>query len=435
MSVGRNSIDMAVSGMKELLLEGLVRRVLTEDGKAFNAGELPGKVFQPFMDRVLDMATERQSLMRDRDELWVLDSALQALEGGEVDIARATQLLKDRKSHLQRRAASTEEPTEPPKDGEAAGEAEQAPEENATAFNNDKTAGYWNQACEGLLSVGVPRTDGLALRGAEFSDVWAGATRAELQSQLAETGWMQSAVPIVENAEMLHEGLKRIESLGFAPAFLYVFDQAWDLLTMAWDHAEAMLGTECVLDTNQVTAFHLQHREGNKGDKYVGANFGTPHRDQSYADTHTAEGEVKIVHVWIPLNDVSVENGCMYVLPREFDNLYADDKLHAHRQCHLQQESSLAQMIWFPLEGVRPLTGPAGTLMAWSGCAVHWGSACQRPAANNPRASMAFVFRRADTAHDATNPPLTRAAVQKLEPAERLQLIVLQRQATRGSFT
>eukprot|EP00658_Telonema_sp_P-2_P058202 TRINITY_DN46644_c0_g1_i1.p1 TRINITY_DN46644_c0_g1~~TRINITY_DN46644_c0_g1_i1.p1 ORF type:complete len:140 (+),score=37.69 TRINITY_DN46644_c0_g1_i1:113-532(+) len=129
-------------------------------------------------------------------------------------------------------------------------------------------------------------------------------------------------------------------------------------------------------------------------------------------------------------SEMCIRDSCMYVLPREFDGFYDAD--HSPTHMHLQEKPSSGEgrMIWFPLEGIRPLIGDAGSLMAWSGCAVHWGSACQKAAAVRARASMAFVFRRGDAVHDDENPPLTKQQVDSLDARQRLDLVVLQRQSS-----
>ena len=418
-----------ISSLKEVLLEGLIRRVLCEDGTQYSAEELPGKVFQPFMAKIFERATERQAAMRDRDESFLVDSLVGLLDTAEPDVARATELLKERQAQLARRSQTTPDDQSEPAAAEASAPNSEATE--ATALDAEAVAGKWNQACDGLLSVGCDSTALPAENQVvpQQGSVWGDQTPEALQSQLATQGWVQSQLPIVESTAGLFSGLERIESLNFPPPFVWLFDQSWQLLTTAWGHAEQMMGCPCVLDTNQVTSFHLKHRDGNRGKTYVGANFGTPHRDQTYGDTHDSEGRVKIVHMWVPLNDVCVDNGCMYVLPREFDQFYEADNAPAHMHLHEEAADATGRMIWFPLEGVRPLVGKAGTLMAWTGCAVHWGSACKRVAADRARASMAFVFRRADAVHDPENPPLTREQVEGLDAKQRLDLIVLQRKS------
>ena len=42
-------------------------------------------------------------------------------------------------------------------------------------------------------------------------------------------------------------------------------------------------------------------------------------RDCTYSDAWSSDGTAKVLTVWIPVTDVTVDNGCMFVIPREFD--------------------------------------------------------------------------------------------------------------------
>ena len=53
--------------------------------------------------------------------------------------------------------------------------------------------------------------------------------------------------------------------------------------------------------------------------KGVGSNFGVPHRDFTVLQSLTKEGKPAVLSVWLPLNNVSVENGCMMVVPKALD--------------------------------------------------------------------------------------------------------------------
>jgi hypothetical protein len=59
---------------------------------------------------------------------------------------------------------------------------------------------------------------------------------------------------------------------------------------------------------------------------------GLPHRDYTYAETADAEGAPRLLSVWIPLNDITLDNGCMYVVPKEFDFNFDRDHVHEHKQ-------------------------------------------------------------------------------------------------------
>ena len=48
----------------------------------------------------------------------------------------------------------------------------------------------------------------------------------------------------------------------------------------------------------------------------------------------------------------------------------------------------------FDIKAVQALApAKAGTLFAWAGNSVHWGSSCTAKGESSPRISLAFVFR------------------------------------------
>jgi hypothetical protein len=126
-----------------------------------------------------------------------------------------------------------------------------------------------------------------------------------------------------------------------------------------------------------------KEQEGHSG---FGSSFGLPHRDCSAADSLCCEEEGKdclkdaasnhpaILKVWMHLNDATLNNGCMCVVPREFDTDFArTDNHHAHMNPATEVRAGLSSKIHFPLHGVRALPAPAGSLIAWHGNTIHWG--------------------------------------------------------------
>jgi hypothetical protein len=272
--------------------------------------------------------------------------------------------------------------------------------------------------------------------------------------------------------------MDRLESAGWPPVFCFMSDAVWDFVAaQVWPVVRALLGVDCVLDSGSAFAWSLKatgkstfprdgefrswqnavssinttvpkekEQEGHRG---FGSSFGLPHRDYSAADSLYREEEEKdcpkdtasdhpaILNVWIPLNDATLDNGCMYVVPREFDADFArTDSHHAHMNPATEVRAGLSSKIHFPLHGVRALPAPAGSLIAWYGNTIHWGSTCSRYA-KVPRKSIALTFRRGDikvgagvlASDDAPrtvhrpSPPITITQACDMTPALRLALI------------
>ena len=60
-------------------------------------------------------------------------------------------------------------------------------------------------------------------------------------------------------------------------------------------------------------------------EKRIGNNFGQAHRDKSYADTHSSDGNMQMVTTWVPFGPVTTENGCMHVVPLARDVRHAPE--------------------------------------------------------------------------------------------------------------
>jgi hypothetical protein len=272
--------------------------------------------------------------------------------------------------------------------------------------------------------------------------------------------------------------MERLESAGWPPVFCFMNDAVWDFVAaQVWPVVRTLLGVDCVLDSGSAFAWSLKatgkstyprdgefrswqnavssinptvpkekEQEGHRG---FGSSFGLPHRDYSAADSLYREDEGKdclkdaasdhpaILNVWIPLNDATLDNGCMYVVPREFDEDFSrTDSHHAHMNPATEVQRGKSSKIHFPLHGVRALPAPAGSLIAWYGNTIHWGSSCSRYA-KAPRKSIALTFRRGDikvgagvpAPDDAARivhrscPPINITQASDMTPALRLALI------------
>ena len=203
-----------------------------------------------------------------------------------------------------------------------------------------------------------------------------------------------------------------------------MYDETWNLIRSVWKKVESLLDGPCVLEPS-FTAFLLNYHKDQDPDqqRYVGTNFALPHRDYTYADSVFSNGDPKKLSVWIPLNQVTTENGCMYVVPREFDGNFDKDGSYDHLQVLTEGGLKGQQFLHFPLNGIRPLPGEAGTLMCWYGNLIHWGSSCHKGGAADPRASIALVFQRSDVLQDLDRPFLDLQDIDKADTKERLKLI------------
>jgi hypothetical protein len=109
----------------------------------------------------------------------------------------------------------------------------------------------------------------------------------------------------------------------------------------------------------------------------------SPHRDgKTVITTLRGDGRPKLLDVWIPFTDTTVEHSCMYVLPTHLDPNYPD---------HLKEWSVPRES----LQDIKALPTEAGGVLGWNEYALHWGSRSTRWA-DGPRISLAARFQSRD---------------------------------------
>lgn len=195
-------------------------------------------------------------------------------------------------------------------------------------------------------------------------------------SRLRQLLWHTIGISV----QALAETMDCLEAKGFPPVFIFMYDQAWLLLAQLFRIAADILKSNVVEMSLNVFAWALHSAAP---DRRVGSNFGQPHRDQSYRDCHAEDGHLSMMTVWVSLVPVTLDNGCMYVLPSDRDPWLAQ----ADHPLHVRPDE----------QAVRPLGEPlpceAGDVLMWRADLVHWGSACQATA-TQPRKSLATMFLR-----------------------------------------
>ena len=123
----------------------------------------------------------------------------------------------------------------------------------------------------------------------------------------------------------------------------------------------------------------------------VGQNFGLPHRDFSFDEAHFPDGAPRVCNVWMPLTDATVDNGCLWVVPREFDPMYDQPAHYDHARPATPAFEKGVTKLRFPIAAARPLPCAAGSAIAWHNV-IHWGGACGKRA-TVPRIAVAATFK------------------------------------------
>ena len=253
----------------------------------------------------------------------------------------------------------------------------------------------------------------------------------------------------------LREAAATLRAAGWPPAFIFTLDEAWAVLDKLWAPMEAILGPGCAMDPSVFcwiaatpppcegsSTSHAQPSmsaasaaasaapggSGSSARPAAGANFGVPHRDFTCLQSlRKADGAPAVLSVWLPLSDVTTDNGCMMVVPRQLDRHFLKRFAYAHMRPALpadEDEEEGTMEVRFNLAAARPLAPLcAGSLVAWVGNVIHWGTCCSPDAAAPPRTSIGFNFLAEGERLQSSAPLLTRTTARELLIAGRLALI------------
>jgi len=364
---------------------------------------------------IADEAVRRCAAIADKDELDTLGAVLQLLaaaraEGGDKQLDMAQQLLVERQTKvLQRTAPPVDEQEEERLLKEDTSQLpavpETAPEPPAITPEEWSTPEYWTGIAPGA-TVG---------EGCEPSSA---VNLEDAKEQVETTGFFLRGEGSVSDVETVRQAMRAVTNEGWPVPFVWLFDQPWQVVLSIWDEAERILGCPVVLEPT-VAAYQLERPEIVSG-KYVGRNFGVPHRDYTFSQTFRADGSPTALTVWVPVTEATVDNGCMYVVPKQFDALFDSDQSFMHQQVIKSGSFGGHQCVHFPIDGCRPLPSAPGGVMGWLGNVIHWGSSNHVVSTADPRASIAWVFRAADTAQAASG--YTREDITAFTLSQRLEV-------------
>ena len=200
--------------------------------------------------------------------------------------------------------------------------------------------------------------------------------------------------------------MEQLVTAGWPPVFIFMFDEPWKVCCRLFDCMGQLIEDDELLLEHSMYAWALHRPELNpdpaatKVEK-VGTNFGTPHRDITYSNCHSpVDGKPEILSIWIPVVDISTENGCMYVVPRERDPQFSLDVSKKDQDPFSHK---------FQYDAITPLAPiDAGSALIWHPNLRHWGSSCRATSRLPPRKSIAMAFRVRDSRRPSTEKEVSR---------------------------
>ena len=114
----------------------------------------------------------------------------------------------------------------------------------------------------------------------------------------------------------------------------------------------------------------------------------------------------------------------MMVVPRTLDRHFTNRWAYAHMRPALLGDDDETLELRFDLQAARALAPLArGSVVAWCGNTIHWGTCCAPGSAAPPRVSVGFNFLRCGERLQSGAPALSRADARALGLPQRLAII------------
>lgn len=172
-----------------------------------------------------------------------------------------------------------------------------------------------------------------------------------------------------EETSVLRIGVEALVKQGWPAAFIYVYDEAWDLFHKLDGFLSHFLGEDFGL-LPHFWAWHVD--VDGKGQE----SGWPPHVDYP-GECAFFDDFLVSLSLWIPLSDATPENGCMSILPLSRQKQY---------------ESPVKEPEDILLQDVRALPAKAGSLLGWRQDLWHWSGRSSKYA-QAPRISLSLEFQ------------------------------------------
>ena len=198
--------------------------------------------------------------------------------------------------------------------------------------------------------------------------------------QIIAEGYLATP-PIIPADELgrLVAGIERVVAAGLPSTLAAVYDEYYNIFAGLEPVFAPLMGDDYIMVTQGVWAFLVP--PGDDGRTIW--TSGAPHRDRMGPDAPTLAHDVpSVLTLWVPLEDVTPDQSCLYVVPAPLD----EDFYTTERHVHVDK---------IRLQDVRCLPARAGSVIAWSSHLIHWGSRASR-FAERPRMSVTMYFQRRD---------------------------------------
>jgi len=217
---------------------------------------------------------------------------------------------------------------------------------------------------------------------------------------------------------------KTAESLtrgGWPAAFLFMYDDTWRLVEQLQQRHVSMLGEDCQLEPRVGVMVLDPAKKPNL--RYAANDISVPRRQYFYNQSHQRDGTPQQLLVKVPLRDSKVDNGALYVMPREYDDWYEESESWEHQHMCQVREGGVLDLC-FGIQSVRPLEAAAGDAYTLAGSLLHWNAHTSHHE-TQPQVQISCVLTRTGHESFAKLPSMVReTGLTSLSTKERVHLIM-----------
>ena len=249
-------------------------------------------------------------------------------------------------------------------------------EETDKRFAQTKSPEYWRNLNPQLKVCGENRANNF-----EINPI-SGREKAGMLKNLGRDGYFQKETLVEKSiVNRMCEAIDNLRRAGWHEIFAFVYDEFWEITRTPslTDFLAAALGSNFRAMPHVVV--HYVHPETGSG--------WSPHIDFSSRDDRFT--------VWFSLNEATLDNGCMYAIPKY---RVSEDLLEKWKKTGDLTHKEVCHL----LHASRALPVPAGSVLGWEGDVIHWGT--PSGAGVKPRISLSVVYLRENIEPVADEIPL-----------------------------
>ncbi|MEM7176656.1 MAG: phytanoyl-CoA dioxygenase family protein [Pseudomonadota bacterium] len=209
---------------------------------------------------------------------------------------------------------------------------------------------------------------------------WPVDVAQNMRVELGEEGYAVSPVSF-DKAQVtpLIEIVLNVVRAGHRPAYALVYDEFYAFFSRIGQFLEQIFHARVLCVPDEFDVHYVPVSDRATGSK--------PHRDSIGAVNYLdSQGLPKLLNIWVPLTDATLQNSCIYVLPANHDPEYQNAV--SGGLVHWQLDDPTIQ-------STRAVPADAGAILLWAPSLLHWGSRSSAKAAA-PRISLACYFQSAD---------------------------------------